>query len=484
MTFNVLSPTTLTGVYVYPTAAGVSNIQLLNSAGTVLQAYQATFTAADLNVKTFVPLNFSLLAGTGLRLSMTSTGSTASLYRNTAGAVYPYTSPSGNVSITGNTFDPVYYYYFYDWRLGSECVSGATRTPIQVNVTAGLVASLAATAATSCGTAPVALSGSIAGTATGATYTSTGTGTFSPNATTLNATYTPSAADVAAGTVTITLTPTGPAASCTKTAQFVLTLTAPPASGFSYPAGTYCTGANATIAPVLAPGAQAGTFTASGFGLRIDPVSGIINLANTNIDGTFTITNSVSVTGACSGASSSTTTVTINPGVAQPTLTATPQAGGAVLLSTPALVGATYQFFKGTPAVAVGPPSSANTLLLAAGTQSGAYTVVVTSTTGCSSIPSAPVSVVVTGTQTATLNGVSLRVFPNPTADGRLRVELSGINAKASQLRVFNALGQVVHAGSLAVGTESLNLSKLAAGVYTLRVQTAEGVLTQRIVRE
>src|SRR5207237_1917827 len=41
-----------------------------------------------------------------------------------------------------------------------------------------------------------------------------GSGTFSPNATTLNAIYTPSAAEIAAGGVTLTLTTNDPAGPC------------------------------------------------------------------------------------------------------------------------------------------------------------------------------------------------------------------------------------------------------------------------------
>ncbi|MDB5268303.1 MAG: hypothetical protein JWP58_1343 [Hymenobacter sp.] len=481
LVFDVTSPTVLTGVYVYPTTAGISNIQLQSSAGTVLQSYQATFTAADLNVKTFVPLNFALPAGTGLRLAHNSTGSTASLYRNTAGAAYPYTSPSGAVSITGNTFSgyPQYYYYFYDWVLGSECV-GAARTPIVVNVTPGLVASLPVAAATSCGRTPYQLAGTIAGSATGAAYTTSGTGTFSPNATTLNATYTPSAADVTAGTVTLTLTPTGPSAPCTSTGQVVLTLATPPNAVFSYPAGTYCTGSTTPVLPVLAPGAVSGTFSTTGLGLSVNPTTGAINLATATSDGTYTILNTVATSGACNGASAS-TTITISFGVITPTLTATPQPGG-VLLSTPALAGVTYQFFLN--GVAVAAPGTSNTLLLPVGSPNGSYTVVVTSTSGCASAPSNAVAVVITATQTAALTGVSLLVYPNPTPNGSLMLELRGPRATASQLVVLNALGQVVHTGTIAPGSASLNLGHLASGVYTFRVKTTEGVLTQRVVRD
>jgi hypothetical protein len=59
----------------------------------------------------------------------------------------------------------------------------------------------------------VTLNGSISGSALSATW-SGGTGTFNPNANTLNAIYTPSAAEITAGTVTLTLTTNDPAGSC------------------------------------------------------------------------------------------------------------------------------------------------------------------------------------------------------------------------------------------------------------------------------
>lgn len=59
----------------------------------------------------------------------------------------------------------------------------------------------------------VTLNGSISGSALSASW-SGGTGTFNPNANTLNAVYTPSAAEIAAGTVTLTLTTNDPPGSC------------------------------------------------------------------------------------------------------------------------------------------------------------------------------------------------------------------------------------------------------------------------------
>ncbi|MDO7845442.1 T9SS type A sorting domain-containing protein [Hymenobacter sp. M29] len=493
--FTTTGPTTIANVTVYRTAnsaAGTATINLLSGSTSSTTGALATITVpvpANTTAAvspTVLTLNFAVPAAGNYTLYLSA--ATPSLVRDysvNAGITFPYVSPSGTVRITDGTLAG-YYYFFYNWQIGSECVSTAARTPIQVNVTPGLVATLPAAAATICGSSTYALTGTIAGTATGATYTTSGTGTFSPNATTLNATYTPSAADIAAGTVTITLTPTGPSAPCTQTARTVLTLTTPPNSSFSYPSGVYCTNSPVTVAPILAPGASIGTFSASGVGLRIDPATGVITLSNTNIDGTFTISNTVTGTGACSTGSSSTATFTVIFGIGQPTLTATPQTGGAVQLSTPPLTGVTYQFYRNTggTATAVGAPTATGTLLLNAGTQSGSYTVVAISSAGCSSLPSTAVTATVLGTQTATLNGVSLRVFPNPTPNGQLTLELSGIHAKASQLTVLNSLGQLVHTSMLPVGTGALNLAHLAAGVYTVRVQTEQGVLTQRIVRE
>ena len=53
------------------------------------------------------------------------------MIRNSTGAVYPYTVP-GYVSITGNSFDPVYYYWFYDWSISTGCES--PRTMVTANV--------------------------------------------------------------------------------------------------------------------------------------------------------------------------------------------------------------------------------------------------------------------------------------------------------------------------------------------------------------
>ncbi|MFD2719065.1 T9SS type A sorting domain-containing protein [Hymenobacter monticola] len=453
LVFNVTAPTTLTGVYVYPTAAGVTNIQLLTSTGTVLQTYAATFTAANLNVKTFVPLNFPLPVGTGLQLANAST-STASLYRNTGGAVYPYTSPSGAVSITGNTFTsgPNYYYYFYDWTLGSECVGSTARTAIQVNVTQPATASFPAATANTCGTSAYTLGGTVGGSVTTGTYTTSGTGTFSPNATTLGATYTPSAADVAAGSVTITLTSAASGPCAAATASLVLSISPAPVASFSYPTATaYCAGSTGTVSPTLATGATAGTFTSTA-GLSIDPVSGVISLANSTA-GTYTVTNTIAASGACAAATA-TATVTITPA----TSAAFSYSGTTFCVTGTNPVATVTGTAGGTFSSATGLSLNATTgaISLSASTP-GTYTVSYTVAGACGS----------SSTQSVTITSAPLATFSYGTTSTYC---VSGTTNPAPSFGAGASGGVFSSATGLSLNatTGAINLSASTPGTYTV----------------
>jgi hypothetical protein len=81
---------------------------------------------------------------------------------------------------------------------------------------------------TRCANTTVTLAGTVTGTSTTGQWSSSGTGTFSPNNTTLNAVYTPSASDIANGSVTLTLISTG---GCTPVSdQTLITFTPAPTS--------------------------------------------------------------------------------------------------------------------------------------------------------------------------------------------------------------------------------------------------------------
>ena len=117
-----------------------------------------------------------------------------------------------------------------------------------------------------------ALGGSVGGSATGGTWSDGGAGgSFSPNATTLNATYTPSSTYT--GTVTLTLTSNG--GSCgAATASKTLTVTAPNAATISYVGTPFCRSLTAGQA-VTRTGTSGGTYSSTA-GLTIDASTGAI----------------------------------------------------------------------------------------------------------------------------------------------------------------------------------------------------------------
>ena len=331
----------------------------------------------------------------------------------------------------------------------SGCATASAATTVTVNP--ATTATFAYPAASFCRSSALVTTPTVMGTA-GGTFAA-------PSGLSLNAStgaITPSAST--AGTYTVTYSVGSP---CPSMGTQTVTITSPAVATFSYANSSYC--ATGTTAATLATGSAAGTFTST-TGLSVNATTGAVNLAASTL-GTYTVTNTVAASGDCA-AVSATAMLTINALLAQPTLTAS------------TVPGATYQFYLNGVAIA----GATNATYTA--TQNGSYTVVVTNTTtGCASLPSAPVTVTVTATRTG-LAGVELTVFPNPTT-GRLTVALSGRHSRVA-LAVYNALGQEMLTGTLAAGaaTAELDMTTLATGVYVLKVTSTEGSVTHRVVRQ
>lgn len=209
---------------------------------------------------------------------------------------------NGNVTLTLTSTGP--------------CNAITSTVVITVNPTATADAGPAMTAICQTGTS-AALGGSVGGSATGGTWSDNGIGgTFNPNATTLNATYTPPTSF--SGMVTLTLTSSG--GSCgtptsSKALQVNPNATVSLASGITnqviclgfpisdikYTIGGGGTGTNVTGLPAGVVGSLAGTiFTISG---------------TPTVSGTFNYT--VTTTGICAPATK-TGTITVNPKPTRP----------------------------------------------------------------------------------------------------------------------------------------------------------------------
>ncbi|MBK9146810.1 MAG: gliding motility-associated C-terminal domain-containing protein [Flavobacteriales bacterium] len=130
---------------------------------------------------------------------------------------------------------------------------------------------------TVCANAPlISLNGSVSG-ATGAIW-SGGAGTFTPNNTTLNATYMPTAAQIAAGTVTLTLTSAGNGNCNAVSSNVTFSIT---------PAPTASAGNNLTLCSNNPAAALSGSVTVATGGVWSGG-NGTFNPSNTNLGAVYT----------------------------------------------------------------------------------------------------------------------------------------------------------------------------------------------------
>lgn len=157
------------------------------------------------------------LAGAGSSQSVCANNATVSLNAtSTTGSGTWTTSGTGTFSPSANLLNPTYTPSSADTAAGSVTLTFTTTNngactadndQITITFTDAPTANAGPDQTVCANNADVSLNGvvTIAG---GGDWTSTGTGTFTPSSSTLNATYTPSAADTAAGTITLYLTTT------------------------------------------------------------------------------------------------------------------------------------------------------------------------------------------------------------------------------------------------------------------------------------
>jgi hypothetical protein len=170
---------------------------------------------------------------------------------NTLNAVYTPSAAeitAGSVELTLTTNDP-----------DGPCLPAIDKMKIFINPAATVNAG---TDQTVCSASPtVTLAGVVGGSATSGTW-SGGTGTFTPNANTLNAVYTLSAAEVAAGFVELTLTTNDPEGPCPPVNDKVRIIVTNNAAASAGPDQDVCASSpTVTLAGIVGGGATSGTWS-------------------------------------------------------------------------------------------------------------------------------------------------------------------------------------------------------------------------------
>ncbi|MDX5346165.1 MAG: choice-of-anchor J domain-containing protein [Hymenobacteraceae bacterium] len=147
--FDAISPFMLQYVHVYPTGTGTITIRILDLNNNVLLTGPTVNITGSGNDKVQVPVNLQVPAGT-YKIGMVSTGITG-LRRDFSGVSFPYTAPSGVVSITSGVYStsPIStYYWFYEWGISTGCES--QRVPVTASVSSSIPVTAAVTQDTVC----------------------------------------------------------------------------------------------------------------------------------------------------------------------------------------------------------------------------------------------------------------------------------------------------------------------------------------------
>ncbi len=237
---------------------------------------------------------------------------------SSGGVSYSWTGPNGFTSAVQNPNVPgvtaaANGTYTVTVTASNGCSAIAT-TDVIVNAPA---TADSGPAQTICAGGAVTLAGTVGGSATSGTW-SGGSGTFLPNANALNATYTPAAAEVTTGSVTLTLTSNNPGAPCAAaTSNVTITITPLPVAP-TVTGSAICAGASATITP-SAGGTSYNFYSAASGGT---PLPGGVGVTSFNTGALTADTNFfvASVANACESDTRTLVTVTVT---AAPTVSLT-----------------------------------------------------------------------------------------------------------------------------------------------------------------
>lgn len=239
--YSGVKTSTLTITGVTATEAGSYYVKAAGSCGTSKTSTSALLTLSSLPAITTQPSSQTVCANGTAIFNVVGTGSGTLTYQwqrsiDSGTNWSPITGQTGtSLTLTGVTASMNgYRYRVVVTSLCGSVTSNAAILTVQAKPTVS-----AGPAQTICAGNTVQLAGSASNYST-VTW-SGGAGTFSPNLNTLNGVYTPTAGEIAAGTVTLTLTAT-PKSPCatSATSNVVITVSGPPTSNFTATPNSGC----------------------------------------------------------------------------------------------------------------------------------------------------------------------------------------------------------------------------------------------------
>jgi hypothetical protein len=421
-----------------------------------------------------------------------ATGLTYSI-QDTPLSTYAWTVPTGaTITSSGTTGDTITVDFGAIPGLVSVTKSYVDGCPNNSNdLTVSIQASATAFAgndASICANGPVNLNGSVTG-ASGGSW-SGGAGTYSPDDISLSTVYSPSAAEIAAGSVTLTLTTTGNGGCTAATDDIIITITSAP-TAYAGADQTICENDSVRVYGTftLASGLMwtssgNGSFIPDNISLNSTYIPSNGDKANGNVTLAITTTG-----GSCPPVSDAmmatfSKSAIVYAGDDQTICTNTAPLNGSVTNAT----GGTW-FTSGSGSFIPNANTLTATYSLSAADIAGSTVTITLTSTGNNS-PCTPTTDQLTLTYT-TCTGIysgtvtdEMKIYPSPSSSF-VNIELkSGMSI--SNVSVLNTMSQDVNAHVLEINgnTASIDMSALNAGMYFIRVSDGQSVLLKKVVKE
>lgn len=440
LVFDVLAPCVLQSVRVFTGSAGNRTVELRNSSGAVIQSAVVFMPNGDNRVN----LGFTLTPGTNYQLGWTA-GSAPDLYRNSAGAVYPYTIP-GLVSITSSSAAGAYYYGYYDWEILTPCVSA--RTPVTGTINTDYDASITSPPSLCAADGPVNL------TAVDAGGTWTGTGITDG----VNGTFDPGVSGIGIHTITYTI-----GGVCgdvgTLNLNVTNTLDATITSGTTICSGNGPTNLSATDAG----GTWTGTGITDGVNGTFDPSVG---------PGTYTVT--YTITGTCGSADTEDFNVVVSEDASITMNDSTVCDDASNVNLTSLNTGGTWSATCGTCINTT--TGEFNPVTAGVGTWNVIYTISGT----CGDDDTVTITVDNCSGLNSVSNGFDFALFPNP-ANEMTTVKLIGYDE--GNLTMTDGIGQLIYQSSINNSSAvNIPLAGVAKGIYLVKFENGSTSLTKKLI--
>ncbi len=78
-------------------------------------------------------------------------------------------------------------------------------------------------------------------------------------------------------------------------------------------------------------------------------------------------------------------------------------------------------------------------------------------------------------------NKFEIKIFPNPTNE---KITIDGVALQNSNLSIYNIVGELILQKQLSNSKNEIDISNIPKGIYIIKIESAQGVILQKLIKE